>query len=120
MLLHWGGNIVTFKADDSACAYRVRVSSGRVPLVRFYDNTPEGMLALDRWTYGCDLAGMDYEITPLYDANAHLRELEEFARAVIRYAGNSGDDYLADKARAVLDQPAQTNYPVADHNNTRP
>lgn len=28
--------------------------------------------------------------------------LEEFARAVIRYAGNSGDDYLADKARAAL------------------
>ena len=29
-------------------------------------------------------------------------KLEEFARAVIRYAGNGGDDYLADKARAAL------------------
>lgn len=28
--------------------------------------------------------------------------LEEFARAVIRYAGNSGDDYLANIARAAL------------------
>ena len=29
-------------------------------------------------------------------------KLEEFARAVIRYAGNSGDDYLANTARAAL------------------
>ena len=29
-------------------------------------------------------------------------KLEEFARAVIRYAGNSGDDYLANIARAAL------------------
>ena len=28
--------------------------------------------------------------------------LEEFARAVARYAGNGGDDYLADKARKAL------------------
>ena len=31
-----------------------------------------------------------------------VQELEDFVRAVIRYAGNAGDDYLADKARAVL------------------
>jgi len=29
-------------------------------------------------------------------------KLEEFVRSVIRYAGNNGDDYLADKARAAL------------------
>jgi hypothetical protein len=29
-------------------------------------------------------------------------KLEDFARAVIRYAGNGGDDYLADIARAAL------------------
>lgn len=31
-----------------------------------------------------------------------VAKLEEFARAVVRYAGNNGDDYLADKARAAL------------------
>lgn len=31
-----------------------------------------------------------------------VAKLEEFARAVIRYAGNGGDDYLADIARAAL------------------
>ena len=31
-----------------------------------------------------------------------VQELEEFAREVARYAGNAGDDYLAGKARAVL------------------
>ena len=30
-------------------------------------------------------------------------KLEEFVRSVIRYAGNGGDDYLADKARATLE-----------------
>lgn len=29
-------------------------------------------------------------------------ELLEFAMAVVRYAGNSGDDYLADKAREAI------------------
>ena len=29
-------------------------------------------------------------------------ELVEALKAVVRYAGNSGDDYLADKARAAL------------------
>jgi hypothetical protein len=40
-----------------------------------------------------------------------VQELEDFVRAVIRYAGNAGDDYLADKARAVLDQSAANPYP---------
>ena len=31
-----------------------------------------------------------------------VAKLEEFVRSVIRYAGNNGDDYLADKARAAL------------------
>lgn len=35
-------------------------------------------------------------------AYRRVAELEEFARAVVRYAGNGGDDYLADKARAAL------------------
>jgi hypothetical protein len=39
-------------------------------------------------------------------ANAKLiaaaPEMLDFARAVVRYAGNSGDDYLADKAREVI------------------
>lgn len=48
---------------------------------------------------------------PEPDLETRVRELEEFARAVIRYAGNAGDDYLADKARAVLDQSAETPYP---------
>ena len=29
-------------------------------------------------------------------------ELEEALKAVVRYAGNGGDDYLADKVRAAL------------------
>jgi len=33
---------------------------------------------------------------------ARMNALETFARAVARYAGNGGDDYLADKARAAL------------------
>ena len=35
-------------------------------------------------------------------AYRRVAELEEFARAVVRYAGNGGDDYLADKASAAL------------------
>jgi hypothetical protein len=39
-------------------------------------------------------------------ANARLiaaaPELLEFAEAVVRYAGNAGDDYLANKARAAI------------------
>lgn len=48
--------------------------------------------ALDK--HGLKVVSADY----LYKA----AKLEEFTRAVIRYAGNSGDDYLADKARAAL------------------
>ena len=40
------------------------------------------------------------------EANANLiaaaPDLLEFARAVVRYAGNAGDDYLADNAREVI------------------
>lgn len=32
----------------------------------------------------------------------YINKMNEFARACIRYAGNSGDDYLADKAREAL------------------
>jgi hypothetical protein len=52
------------------------------------------------------------------EANVHLiaaapdllvenQKLREFARAVIRYAGNAGDDYLADKAREALKEADQ-------------
>lgn len=34
--------------------------------------------------------------------DAENAELLEFARSVVRYAGNSCDDYLADQARAVI------------------
>lgn len=41
-------------------------------------------------------------------ANARLiaaaPDLLEFAKAVVRYAGSAGDDYLADKARDVIAQ----------------
>lgn len=36
------------------------------------------------------------------EAADRIEQLEAFAEAVIRYAGNAGDDYLADKARAAL------------------
>jgi len=39
------------------------------------------------------------ELRRLHAVNA---ELLHFAKAVVRYAGNSGDDYLADKARAAI------------------
>ena len=38
----------------------------------------------------------------LKEAKAEIERLRAFAEAVIRYAGNACDDYLADKARAVL------------------
>jgi hypothetical protein len=31
-----------------------------------------------------------------------IERLRAFAEAVVRYAGNAGDDYLANKARAAL------------------
>lgn len=31
-----------------------------------------------------------------------IRELEQFCRAIIRYAGHNGDDFLADMARGAL------------------
>lgn len=33
---------------------------------------------------------------------SRIEEMEAFAEAVIRYAGNAGDDYLANKARNAL------------------
>lgn len=39
------------------------------------------------------------ELRRLHEVN---QELLEFAKAVVRYAGNSCDDYLADKARAAI------------------
>lgn len=51
--------------------------------------------------------------SPTPNLAERVRELEEFAEAVVRYAGNAGDNYLADKARAVLDQSAQNPYPRA-------
>lgn len=36
------------------------------------------------------------------EMKAQRDQLRDFVRGVIRYAGNAGDDYLADKARAAL------------------
>lgn len=48
------------------------------------------------------------EIDRLRDRVAELEaerdRLREFVEDVIRYAGNTGDDYLAEKARAVLEE----------------
>lgn len=38
----------------------------------------------------------------LYIREDVVLELVEALKAVVRYAGNSGDDYLADKVRAAL------------------
>jgi len=37
------------------------------------------------------------------EAADRIEKLEAALQAVIRYAGNAGDDYLADQARAALD-----------------
>jgi len=43
-------------------------------------------------------------ISPVaYEAADHIEKLEAALQAVIRYAGNAGDDYLADKARKALE-----------------
>jgi hypothetical protein len=39
---------------------------------------------------------------------SRIEKLEAALQAVIRYAGNAGDDYLADQARAALEQNDQT------------
>ncbi len=48
------------------------------------------------------------QIQGLTNENIRLRkqnvELKKFAKAVVRYAGNSCDDFLADQARAVLEE----------------
>ena len=36
------------------------------------------------------------------EAADEIERLRAFAEAVVRYAGNAGDDYLADKARDAL------------------
>lgn len=47
-------------------------------------------------------------LADLRDGVAKLRaenaKLKDFVRAVIRYGGNAGDDYLADQARAALNE----------------
>ena len=37
-----------------------------------------------------------------HEAADEIERLRAFAEAVVRYAGNAGDDYLADKARDAL------------------
>jgi hypothetical protein len=37
------------------------------------------------------------------EAADRIEKLEAFVETVIRYAGNAGDDYLADKARKALE-----------------
>ena len=44
----------------------------------------------------------DYKKETAYIRADVVDELVEALKAVVRYAGNSGDDYLADKARAAL------------------
>lgn len=38
-----------------------------------------------------------------YEAADRIEKLEAALQAVIRYAGNAGDDYLADQARKALE-----------------
>ena len=40
--------------------------------------------------------------TKLAECEARLSKAMSFAEGVVRYAGNGGDDYLADQARATL------------------
>jgi hypothetical protein len=40
--------------------------------------------------------------TTMESAADEIERLRAFAEAVVRYAGNAGDDYLANKARAAL------------------
>lgn len=49
--------------------------------------------------YRYDISGIDHPDARLIAA---APDLLEFARAVARYAGNSGDDYLCEKARAAI------------------
>ena len=51
-------------------------------------------------TISCNL----WCIYPLcIEAASRIEKLEAALQAVIRYAGNAGDDYLADKARKTLE-----------------
>ena len=43
-----------------------------------------------------------------FDAADRIEKLEAALQAVIRYAGNAGDDYLADKARKALEGKDET------------
>ena len=40
----------------------------------------------------------------LIDRESRIEKLEAALRAVIRYAGNAGDDYLADQASKALEE----------------
>jgi hypothetical protein len=56
------------------------------------------------WDRVCDqhLKHIDKLKKRMKQAEALNQELLEFARAVVRYAGSSCDDYLADQARAAI------------------
>ena len=48
--------------------------------------------------YQCDACAAKQKYIP------RIEKLEAALQAVIRYAGNAGDDYLADKARTALEE----------------
>ena len=64
-----------------------------------------GVTTKPDWTVVCAVSRPG-DVNAIDEANARLiaaaPDLLEFARSVVRYAGSSGDDYLADKARAAI------------------
>lgn len=78
---------------DSAEA--VKVVANRINLLE------DKLKDLDE-AYDSIIHALRFEALRTDDAEAKLAKAVKFTEGVIRYAGNSGDDYLAEQARATL------------------
>lgn len=73
----------------------------------FYDDSNDGKTnRIEIVAIGKTVARIYHSVPDEDLPNARLiaaaPDMLEFAKAVVRYAGASGDDYLAEKARAVI------------------
>ena len=66
--------------------------------------SPEAADRIEALTEQLEAARLDAEEAEAYSMwlEAKLGKTEDFVRRVIRYAGNNGDDFLADKGREAL------------------
>jgi hypothetical protein len=95
--------------DDNDLVKRLRLKRERCHDLSgvYYTEDADCQAAADRieaLTEQLEAARLDAEEAEAYSVwlEAKLGKTEDFVRRVIRYAGNNGDDFLADKGREAL------------------